>query len=215
MFVYPQIWYGVTPECWDSVLASYPARMMSQPGCLSSSWTSAHTSTTCSLLRYTVTSQQTQLLSVSLLCSSLLGPIKSSKNQYKPLSVWFRWPWKRLSLISAVLITTTGWSTSSSSQTTSSWCSQTFSCHPATMHRRVRYKDTCLKEQLIQKNDHLLKMCSAADHPKDLFLHQNHISKSLALHYLQWMGAVRMSPSCWFLWCFYLRFELLFWWHPL
>ncbi len=83
--------------------------------------------------------------------SSLLGPIKSSRNQYKPLSVWFRWPWKRLCLISAVLITTTGWSTSSSSQTTSSWCSETFSCHPATMHRRVRYKDTCLKEQLIQK----------------------------------------------------------------
>ncbi len=98
-----------------------------------------------------VTSLQTQLLSVSLLCTSRLGPIKSSKNQYKPLSVWFRWPWKRLCLISAVLITTTGWSTSSSSQTTSSWCSQTFSCHPATMHRRVRYKDTCLKEQLIQK----------------------------------------------------------------
>lgn len=55
-----------------------------------------------------VTSQQTQLLSVSLLCSSLLGPIKSNKNQYKPLSVWFRWPWKRLCLISAVLIMTTG-----------------------------------------------------------------------------------------------------------
>lgn len=86
-------------------------------------------------------SPQTQLLSMSLLCASLLGPIKCNKNQYKPLSVWFRWRWKRLCLISAVLIMTTGWSTSSSSRTTSSWCSQTFSCHPATMHRLVCYKD--------------------------------------------------------------------------
>lgn len=74
--------------------------------------------------------------------NGLLGTISVIIRVNTCVSVWFRWPWKRLCLISAALITTTGWNTSSSSRTTSSWCSQTSSCHPATMHRRV-WNEAC------------------------------------------------------------------------
>lgn len=71
--VCPQTWYGVTQECWDSALASYPARMMSRSGCLRFSWTSAHISMTHSLSRY---SSQHHT-------NWLLGTIRVIKNQHK------------------------------------------------------------------------------------------------------------------------------------